>query len=393
MKYVIIGGGVGGLYTAYYLLKEGIPGDQLHIVTYEWPPYTRHRLGEVLESGSPIDNAYLNIAPHLKREGVKFVVSKAIGLNPSKKEVSIDNGEKISYDELVISTGASPFIPPLKGVSLPNVSTFYDIKALEDLIKIKQSLRVAIIGGGLVGLAAASALKRRGHRVIVLERLPYLLPTVLDEFPARIVSDYLVRRGVYVACGEEVRELISEKKVSYVRTSAGIRGADLVIVATGVRPETRWLESSGIELSRGAIRIDRKARTSLNNVHALGDAALSHDYITGKEVYRPLGFIAAHYAKIVANDIAGNKVASRGIIPTLYERVLDVHIIRIGLSMAEASSLGLSSEVFCDKTADRVECWVKEAGGAKLGYELITKDFVRRNKAWDVYIDIRDSFA
>ncbi len=393
MDYVIIGGGVGGLYTAYYLLKEGVPGERLHIVTQEWPPYTRHRLGEILESGSPIDNAYLGIVPHLKRAGVEFIISRATGLDPSEKKVIIDNGKGISYDELIISTGASPFIPPIKGVHLSNVSTFYDIKALEELIKVKKSLRITIIGGGLVGLAAASALRRRGHRVIILERLPYLLPTVLDEFPARILSDYLRGEGVHITCGEEVKELVGGKRAQYVRTNSGIRGTDLVILATGVRPETKWLEDSGIELGRGAIKIDRRARTSLSNVHALGDAALSHDYITGREVYRPLGFIAAHYAKVVAKDLTGDSRASKGIIPTLYERVLDVHIIRVGLSMAEASSLGLSSEVFCDKTADRVECWVKEAGGAKLGYELITKDFVRRNKAWDVYTDIRDTFA
>ena len=390
MRILIIGGGVGGLYTAYYLLKKGVREDELTVISRE-RPYTRHRLAEVLRDSSDIHRTYLRIYDLLKRSGINIILGDVIDVRPGNREAIIDWG-KAYYDRLVLATGGKPFTPEIPGVGLDNVLPFYSLSSLKNLISLRRGLKIAVIGAGFVGLTVASALHLRGHRVIVYEMMPYVLPLVLDSEPAKYVEDYLRVRGLTIEVGERLKELIGVRRVGAVRTYREVRSVDLVVLATGVRPLNDLALRMGLETSGGAVRIDRGARTGMEGIYALGDVALSHDYITGKEVYRPLGFIAAHYAKVAASNIAGGSAETQGVIPTIYESLLGLNVIRVGLSGREAGSLGLSPEVSCSKEGSRVECYVRGKGKDPLGYELVSTDFVRRNRAWDTYLNIKEAF-
>ena len=390
-KTVIIGGGVGGLYTAYYLVKYGYNPRNITVIAAEWPPYSKHRLAEVLSEKLSIDYTYIGIYNPLINKGINVIHGFADKIDVAEKKVLLKEGGEITYDNLVIATGGKPFIPPIRGTDLDNVMTFYDIRDLKKLMRIHGSLRIAVIGAGLVGLTVASALKRIGASVTVYELMKNILPGVIDEPLSSKLKDYLVRRGLRIHTSTRVEEIIGDHRVRGVKASSRIDSIDIVVFATGVRPNTSIIKNTGIKTVRGAIRINRNGMTNIENIYATGDCALSHDLITHKEVYRPLGFVAAHYAKIIARNITGAREETRGIVPTIYENIGGAHVIRVGLSLKEAETLGLAPTIRCEKTIDQISCIVLE-DRTPIGYEAIGFSERIRNKAWQVYYDILNRF-
>ncbi len=391
-KTVIIGGGIGGLYTAYYLVKHGYNPRDIYLVAAEWPPYSKHRLAEVLGEKLSTDYTYIGIYNSLLDKGINVIHDLADKVNDAEKKVLLRRSREITYDNLVIATGGKPFIPPIKGADLDNTMTFYDIRDLEKLMRIRGSLRIAVIGAGLVGLTVASALKKTGASVTVYELMKDILPGVVDKPLSSKLKDFLSEKGLRIYTGTRVEEIIGDYRVRSIKASGRIDPADIVVFATGVRPNTSLIKDTSIETVRGAIRIDRSGMTCIKHVYAVGDCALSHDFITGKEVYRPLGFVAAHYAKVIARNITGTRRETRGIIPTIYENIGGAHVIRVGLSMREAESLGLAPTIRCEKTIDQTSCIVVE-NGTPIGYEAIGFSERIRNKAWQIYYDIRTMFS
>ncbi len=392
MKTVIIGGGIGGLYTAYYLVKYGYKPSNIVLVAAEWPPYSKHRLAEILGEKLSIDYAYIGIYNTLLDKGVKILQDVAIRLNISNKTVVLRHNGEITYDSIVIATGGKPFIPPLKGTELKNVMTFYDLEDLKKLSKIPRTARVAVIGAGLVGLSAATALNRLGVRVTVYELMEDILPGVIDHPLSTKLKKYLVSKGIKIRTRSRVEGIIGGKTAREIKVSGRIEPVDVVVFATGVRPNTELVKGSGIEMLRGAIKIGRNGVTSIDGIYATGDCALSHDLITGKEVYRPLGFIAAHYARIIARNITGTRKETRGIVPTIYENIGGAHVVRVGLSLKEAESLGLSPTIKCEETPSYASCTVLQ-DQTPIGYEAIGFSNKIRNKAWQIYYDIHTMFS
>ncbi len=389
MKTVIIGGGIGGLYTAYYLVKYGYEPGNIVLVAAEWPPYSKHRLAEILSEKSSFDYAYIGIYNVLLDKGVRILQDVAIRLDISNKTVILRRNGGIIYDNLVIATGGKPFIPPLKGTELKNVMTFYDLEDLKKLSRIPRTARVAVIGAGLVGLSVATALNKLGAQVTIYELMEDILPGVIDRPLSTKLEKYLVSKGIKIRTRSRVEEIIGGKTAREIKASGRIEPVDIVVFATGVRPNTELVGGLGIEMLHGAIKIGRNGMTSIDGIYATGDCALSHDLITGKEVYRPLGFVAAHYARIIARNITGVRKETRGIVPTIYENIGGAHIVRVGLSLKEAESLGLSPTIRCEEAPSYLSCTVLQ-DQTPIGYEAIGFSNRIRNKAWQIYYDIHN---
>ncbi|MCD6323877.1 MAG: FAD-dependent oxidoreductase [Desulfurococcales archaeon] len=389
MRVVVIGCGVGGVEAVRNLVAAGV--GEVKAVCGEWPPYTRHRLSEILRDGLPPTTASITLEPELLTKA-EFVKGFATELRLGRKEVVLDSGEVLSYDSLIIATGGLPFIPPIKGAGLRNALPFYGMSSLKYLQSLPKGLRIVVVGAGLVGLTVASSLMSRGHRVAVFEALNHVLPSVMDEEPAKAVTAHLRDTGVKVFLKSRVEEVMGSSKVEAVRTSSMVWGSDVVVYAAGVKPRISLVEGLGLEMVGKAVRITQLGETSLSGVYALGDAAISYDYVTGKPVYRPLGFIAAHYARLIAEALAGKGVRDRGVIPTIYERVGGLDVIRVGLSASEAEGLGLTVDLRCSKGPAWVECFVREAGRTLVGYELVRSDPTKRNKGYEVVREVKEVY-
>ena len=260
--------------------------------------------------------------------------------NVNTEETFID-----SYDKLMIATGASSIIPPIKNVKLENVST---LKSLDDGVKVKELMnkdeikKVAIIGAGFIGLEAVEAAKKLGKEVVVFQLEDRILPQVFDKEITDILESEIRKHEVDLRLEEIVSELVGETKVEKVVTNKGEYEADLVIIATGVRPNTAFLKDTGMDmLPNGAIIIDEFGRTSIEDIYAAGDCATIQNIVTGQDSYVPLATGANKLGRIVGENLAGANNSFQGSLGSSCIKIMDMEAAATGLTETQASKLGI----------------------------------------------------
>lgn len=259
------------------------------------------------------------------------------------------------YDKLILATGARATLPPIEGLTLPNVFT---LRALGDMRRIKAYLdarkprSAAIIGAGFIGLEMAENLHGLGMQITVLERLPQVVPG-LDTDVAVHVEAHLRKSGVAVRTGAAVEAITSEG----VRLSGGETvAAELVLVSTGVKPNAELAAAAGAGLGvAGAIRVDEHLRTSLPDVYACGDCIEQPHLVTGKPVYRPLGSTANKTGRIAGDSATGGGLTFRGVLGTGIFRAFGMAVAQTGLSEREARAEGFDVVTCHNIKPDRPE--------------------------------------
>jgi len=249
------------------------------------------------------------------------------------------------YDKLMIATGASSIIPPIKNVNLKNV---YTLKSLEDgenlknLIRDDKNKKVAIIGAGFIGLEAVEAAKHYGKEVSIFQLDDRILKDVFDKEITDLLEEELKNQGVNLYLKESVTELIGEEYVTKVRTPNREIEADIVIIATGVRPNTGFIKESGIKmLSNGAIVVDEYGKTSIEDVYAAGDCATINQVVTGENSYVPLATGANKLGRIVGENLGGENIAFQGSLSSSCLKVMNMEAGRTGITEEKAKALGL----------------------------------------------------
>ncbi len=289
-----------------------------------------------------------------------FTRHEVLKVDAEQKEVNIknlDTGEILTdkYDVLVFATGASPITPDIQGINgehVFNVRTIQNTASIEQFIQSKQPQKATIIGGGYIGLEMAEQLKHRGLDVTIIQRSNQIM-THLDKDMAARVEDHLINKGVHLLLNEEVTE-INEKEV--ITRSGTTLQTDIVLIATGVRPNTKLAESIGVKLgSSGAIEVNTKMQTNIPDVYAVGDAAESYSVLTGKPLYRPLGSTANKMGRIAGDVITGGKLEHRGILGTGILRVFDLAVGQTGMNEREALEEGFDIEVLHNIKPARAE--------------------------------------
>ncbi|WP_053831335.1 CoA-disulfide reductase [Paraclostridium bifermentans] len=263
------------------------------------------------------------------------------------KVQDVKNGEifEDSYDKLMIATGASSIIPPIKNVKLENVST---LKSLDDGIKVKELMnrdeikKVAIIGAGFIGLEAVEAAKKLGKEVVVFQLEDRILPQVFDKELTDILEEEIKNHNVDLRLQEIVSELVGEEKVKKVITNKGEYDADLVIIATGVRPNTAFLKDSKVNmLPNGAIIVDEFGKTSVEDIYAAGDCATIKSIVTGQDSYVPLATGANKLGRIVGENLAGANNSFQGSLGSSCIKIMDMEAACTGLTEVQAEKLGI----------------------------------------------------
>ncbi|MGB9113651.1 MAG: FAD-dependent oxidoreductase [Acidimicrobiales bacterium] len=298
----------------------------------------------------------------LEATGMNLLLdTKARAVKPEDRKVVLvrDGGEEhISYDVLVFGTGALPLRPPIEGVSGPGSLGVEDgvhlLHSMGDTFELVTSLEkgarsVVIVGAGYIGLEMAEGLTRRGLSVTQIEQLPEVLPTVDAELGALIGTE-LENHGVEVVrdtivrairrAGDKSRgELIVE---SESRSGYRAFSTDLVLVVTGVRPDTDLAAATGIELgAKRAIAVDRYMRTNVPGIFAAGDCATTYHRLLG-DTYLPLGTTAHKQGRIAAENALGGDKEFEGSLGTQVVRVFDAVAARAGLRDEEAIAAGFS---------------------------------------------------
>lgn len=279
------------------------------------------------------------------------IFKEVIEVNTDDKKIrvkDVKSGEiyEDSYDKLMIATGARSIIPPIKNVKLENVST---LKTMEDGIKVKEILskdeikNVVIIGAGFIGLEAVEAAKKLGKNVTVIQSSDRVLNAVFDKEITDVLEEEIKSHNVELRLEELALEFVGETKVEKVITNKGEVDADLVIIATGVKPNTEFLKDTSIEmLGNGAIIVDEYGKTSVEDIYSAGDCATIKNIVTGENMFVPLATGANKLGRIVGENLAGANNAFQGSLASSCIKVMNMEAAATGLTEEKAKKLGLN---------------------------------------------------
>jgi NADPH-dependent 2,4-dienoyl-CoA reductase/sulfur reductase-like enzyme/rhodanese-related sulfurtransferase len=293
------------------------------------------------------DDTYFEIEKDLEA----LCWTEAMKINRDEMTVSVrdvSSGEEhdMPYDKLVLAVGARPIVPRMEGSELEGVHRLFtplDADAIRKELEAGRT-RVAIIGGGLIGMEVCGAFVSRGCQVSVLEMMDRLVPALMDEDISLLLERYLIDNGVDVRKGSRVVRLLDDGsgRVTGVETADGQRiDADLVVMAIGVRPNVELAKAAGLEIGEtGAIAVNEFLQTSDPDIYAGGDCVENTCMITGRKVYAPLGSTANKHGRVIGDNVTGGSTEFPGVTSTSVFKVLDYNIGTTGLNSREAEKLG-----------------------------------------------------
>jgi len=355
MKLVIIGGVAGGATAAARARRLS---ETARIVVLERGPYVSfancglpyHIGGEIVERGKLL----LQTPQSLKaRHNLDVRVRHAVlSIDRAKKEVVVrdleaDRTYRERYDKLIIATGATPIRPPLPGIDHPRIFTLRNIPDT-DAIKtaVDEGAKSAIvIGGGFIGLEMAENLRRRGLAVHLVEMLDQVMPP-LDREMATAIHQELLSNSVQLHLRDAVEAFAAaEDRVSAKLKSGAVLTADFVVLAIGIRPESKLAAEAGLQLGeRGAIVVDPHMRTGDPDIYAVGDAVQTHDFVTGRDTLVPLAGPANRQGRIAADHVFGRGSTYRGSQGTSVVRIFDLTVAMTGAGEKALGRAGIDYE-------------------------------------------------
>ena len=294
--------------------------------------------------------------------GVEVRTGKeAVALDAQKKEVTVrdvqtGNTEVCSYDRLVIAVGASPAELPIEGKDLNGVfrmRTPDDADGIRKFTEENNVKKAVVIGAGFIGLEAAENLKARGISVTVIDFASQILPNILDPEMAAYAKKHLLSEGIRVITGTAAAAVLGSGKVTGVKTTAGTLPCEMLIMAAGIRPNTEFLEETGIEMFKGTILVDDQMKTSLEDVYAAGDCVMVTNRITGERQWSPMGSSANMEGRTLAQVIAGEQKKYPGVLGTGVVKLPGLNIGRTGLTEEQARKAGYDVETVLVPTDDK----------------------------------------
>jgi NAD(P)H-nitrite reductase large subunit len=348
MKHVILGAGPAGVIAAETIRKHA-PQDEIVLVGDEpEAPYSRMAIpylliGNVGEEGTHLRHGkdhYAKLRIDLKR-GVR-----AKSVDVAKKSVALDDGSTLAYDRLLIATGSSPASPPIPGIDSEGVLHCWTLKDARDIAKrAVKGARVLQMGAGFIGCIIMESLAARGVQLTVVEMGDRMVPRMMGPTAGGMIKDWCEKKGVRVFTGTRVEAIETAGAAAASASGEGLLSrlahavglgqhdapaaasdaplqvrlsngqsleADLVISATGVKPNIGFLETSGIKCLLGVLT-DEHLQTNVPGIYAAGDCAEAFDKVSGKTIVSAIQPNAAEQARVAALNMAGRQTELRGV--------------------------------------------------------------------------------
>ena len=340
MKIIIVGGVAGGMSAATRLrrLKE-----DAEIIIFEKGPFVSfancglpyYVSGEIAEREDLLVQTPESLKARFRLDVRPF--HEVTAISPDQHIVTVRHDGKEfteSYDKLILSPGAKPFVPPIDG--LETAENTYTLRNVPDLDEImlaleKQPKEAVVIGAGFIGLEMAENLRKRGLNVTIVEKAPHVLPP-LDEEMAAFVQAELLKNGIQVVTSQSATRFEDKGKVIVLENGQKIV-SDVTILSVGVQPENALAQVAGIELGlRGGILVNERYETSQPDIYAVGDAIVVKQEITGEDALISLASPANRQGRQVADVIAGVARKNKGSIGTAIVRAFDMTAASTGLS-------------------------------------------------------------
>jgi len=356
MKVVIVGGVAGGATAAARIRRLN---EQAEIVVFERSGYISYAncglpyyIGNVIENSD--DLTLQTPKSFLTRFRIQMKVHHEVtGIHPDRKTVSVKNlknGEEFEepYDKLLLSPGAKPALPELPGTDIDKLFT---LRTVEDTLRIKKFINenrprsAVIVGGGFIGLEVAENLRELGLDVTILQ-LPKQLMTHFDADMASFIHAEMRRKGVKLALGYHVKGFAEKDGgVCILLEDNSSIQADMVLLSTGVKPESSLARNAGLELGiRDSILVNDRMETSVPDIYAVGDAVNVKHYVTGEDSLISLAGPANKQGRIAADNICGGDSHYLGSQGSCVIKVFDMTAAATGMNESDAGKAGLNAD-------------------------------------------------
>ncbi|MCA6213284.1 MAG: CoA-dependent sulfur oxidoreductase [Thermococcaceae archaeon] len=347
---VIIGGGAAGMSTASRVKRLKPEWDVKVFEATEWVSHAPCGIPYVVEGISPKEKL-MHYPPEffIKKRGIDLHLNAEV-IEVEQGSVRVrENDEERTYewDYLVFANGASPQIPPIEGVGLEGVFTADlppDALAIRDYMENTDVKDVVVIGTGYIALEMAEAFVAQGKNVTLIGRSERVLRKTFDKEVTDIVEAKL-KEHLNLRLNEKTLAIEGRERAEKVITDAGEYKADLVVIATGIKPNTELAQQLGVKIGEtGAIWTNERMQTSVENVYAAGDVAETNHMLTGKRVWMPLAPAGNKMGYVAGSNIAGVDVTFPGVLGTAITKFMDLEIGKTGLTEDEALKEGYEVE-------------------------------------------------
>ncbi|MBS0441325.1 MAG: NAD(P)/FAD-dependent oxidoreductase [Proteobacteria bacterium] len=315
MQHVILGAGPAGVIAAETIRKHA-PADRIVLVGDESEaPYSRMAIpylliGHIGEEGTHLRHT----AGHFEALRIERRQGRAKGIDSGRRQVHLDDGSSLPYDRLLIATGSSPVRPPIPGMDLPNVHscwTLADARAIAQ--RAAKGKRVLQMGAGFIGCIIMEALAARGVELTVVEMGDRMVPRMMGPTAGGMIKAWCEGKGVRVFTGARVEAIEAAGDAMKVKLSGGqVLEVDLVISATGVKPNIGFLKDSPIKCLVGVLT-DEHLQTTVENVYAAGDCAEAFDIVSGTTIVSAIQPNAADQARVAALNMVGQRAVLKGV--------------------------------------------------------------------------------
>ena len=354
MKVIIIGGVAGGMSAATRLRRLN---EEAEIIIFEKGPfvsfancglpyYVSGEIGErsqlLVQTPESLQARFnLDVRPH----------HEVLSIDSHAKMVTVKHEDQTfteTYDHLILSPGAKPFVPPIEGIAeAKNAFSLRNVPDLDNIMTVldgEQPKEAVVIGAGFIGLEMAENLQMRGIKVTIVEKAPHVLPP-LDEEMAAFVKKELEANNVRVITSQSAVAFKDEGRTIVLEDGSEL-SSGLTILSVGVTPENHLAQSAKIELGlRGGILVDENYETSQKDIYAVGDAIVVKNQITGEDALISLASPANRQGRQVADVISGLKRKNKGSIGTAIVRTFNMTAASTGLSERAVRLAGLPYQV------------------------------------------------
>ncbi|MFA6311687.1 MAG: FAD-dependent oxidoreductase [Sterolibacterium sp.] len=310
MKHVIIGNGPAGVIAAETLRKLDANAEIVLAGDEPEPPYSRMAIpyllmGNIAEQGTHLRKD----SEHFSRLNIRLVNARVEKIDSAAKSVKLANGDTLAYDRLLIATGSHPVQPPVPGIDLPGVHTCWTLADARQIIaQAKPGARVVQMGAGFIGCIIMEALAARGVRLTVVEMGDRMVPRMMNATAGGMIRRWVEEKGVRVHVSTRVEAITQANGAKGELTAKLSSGeslpADLIISATGVRPNIAFLQGSGVKTKDGVL-VDDSLQTSVPGIYAAGDVTESIGLISGLPQLNAVQPNAADQARVAAANMAG----------------------------------------------------------------------------------------
>ncbi|WP_242971872.1 FAD-dependent oxidoreductase [Haloimpatiens massiliensis] len=282
---LIIGNGIAGISAAKSIrqrnknCKVTIISDEKYITYYR--PQLTGLIGNSIEN----DKLYLYDEQWYKDNNINLKLNtKVNSINTESHSLTLESGEDLTYDKLILANGSSSFIPPIPGNDKKGTFTLRNLKDLMDIknyIKMNSCKKVSIIGGGLLGLEAAESFQKQGLKVNILERSPRLLTRQLDDKGSKLFEYIVESSGINVLKNANAEEVLGDTNVTGLKLSSGkILDTDLVLFSVGITPNINLFKNTTLEMNRGVV-VNDQMKTNIKDMYACGDIAELNGLVFG----------------------------------------------------------------------------------------------------------------